>query len=208
MVAEEIIEVSPLTRIERPLAREEIKQPLSSEEFDALLRAARASFSPKRNEAIMLMLIDFGVRANELLSLKEKDVDVKSGTLAVVGKGNKRRQISADARALTAVAKALTADSRPLTKAHLLTTTYPRTSGLLLTAESRVIPEAHKTIMRQTVSLPLPIGATNIKVQAIAFDNDGLQSARRDSVHTRSKNYHREAARIMCWREPLSGRAP
>lgn len=90
-----------------------------------------------------------------------------------------RRPLTADSRALTADARALTAESRPLTKAH------PRTAARPLTAESRTIPGAHKTLVRYTVSLPLPPGEANIRLQAIAFDNDGLQSERDEILFTR-----------------------
>lgn len=91
MVAEEILESSPMQRIERPIVREEIKQPLSTEQTHALLRAARISHNPRRDEAILLMLFDSGVRATELIQLKEEDVDLKNGCFTVIGKGNKKR---------------------------------------------------------------------------------------------------------------------
>lgn len=84
------------------------------------------------------------------------------------------RPLTADAKALTADAKALTADAKALSA-----------DARPLTGEGRSIPEAHKTITRYTAQLPLPPGATNIKVQAIAFDDDGLQSPREELLFTR-----------------------
>jgi site-specific recombinase XerD len=91
MIREEIIDVSPMARIERIMVREEIKQPLSPEQVAALLQAARNSSSPRRNEAIVLMLLDCGLRASELVSLRVGDVDLKNGSFQVIGKGNKKR---------------------------------------------------------------------------------------------------------------------
>jgi site-specific recombinase XerD len=91
MVREEIIEHSPMERIEAPHVREEVKQPLTNEQTQALLRAARTSQHPRRDEAILLMLFDSGVRASELVSIKVGDIDLKSGSFEVVGKGNKKR---------------------------------------------------------------------------------------------------------------------
>lgn len=91
MVKEEISDASPLEGIERPVVREEIKQPLAQEQTEALLRAAKISQNPQRNEAIILMLLDSGVRASELISLKVREVDVRSRTFEVTGKGNKKR---------------------------------------------------------------------------------------------------------------------
>ncbi len=77
------------------------------------------------------------------------------------------RPLTAESRALTADSKALTADARPLV------------------ADSRTIPEAHKVLLRYTATLPLPPGASSIKVQAIAFDDDGLQSPREEILFSR-----------------------
>lgn len=91
-VAEEILEINPMAKVERPRAREETKQPLTSEQVEALILAARASKNPRRNEAIVLTLCDTGVRASELIGLKVRDVDLNAYTFEVTGKGDKRRQ--------------------------------------------------------------------------------------------------------------------
>jgi len=80
-----------MERIKPPKAREEIKQPLNTEQVETLLAAARRSNNPKRNEAILMMLFDSGVRASELVQVKVQDVDIKRGTFEVIGKGNKKR---------------------------------------------------------------------------------------------------------------------
>jgi len=91
MESEEIVALSPMARISRPPVRDEVKQPLSETQVEALLRAARLSQSPHRDEAIVLLLLDSGVRANELVQLKVSDLDIKNGNFFVIGKGNKRR---------------------------------------------------------------------------------------------------------------------
>jgi len=91
MVSEDILEASPMQKVERPRVREEIKQPLNTEQTQALLRAARSSVNRYRDEAILLMLFDSGIRATELIQLKVKDIDLKNGSFEVQGKGDKRR---------------------------------------------------------------------------------------------------------------------
>jgi integrase/recombinase XerD len=91
MVDEGIIDASPMDRIERPQAREEVKQPLTTDQTQALLRAARTSNNARRDEAIVMMLFDSGVRASELVSIKVGDVDLRNGSFEVTGKGNKKR---------------------------------------------------------------------------------------------------------------------
>jgi len=91
MVSEGLVETSPLERIERPQAREEVKQPLSADQTQSLLQAARNSSKPHRNEAILLMLFDSGVRASELISIRVRDIDLQNCSFEVTGKGNKKR---------------------------------------------------------------------------------------------------------------------
>jgi site-specific recombinase XerD len=91
LVAEEVVEVSPFHKIERPRVREEVKQPLEAGQVQALLLAARGSTNPRRDECILLMLFDSGVRASELIQLKVRDVDLGSGSFEVRGKGDKKR---------------------------------------------------------------------------------------------------------------------
>lgn len=55
-------------------------------QIEALLRGASL-----RDKAIMLALLDTGLRASELCSLKRGDVDWSSGYFQVVGKGGKER---------------------------------------------------------------------------------------------------------------------
>lgn len=103
LVAEEVIDVNPMAKIDRPRVRQETKQPLTNEQVEALLLAARSSNKPRRNEAIILMLCDSGVRASELINLKVKDVDLVHGTFEVIGKGSKKRQCYVGANTLKAL---------------------------------------------------------------------------------------------------------
>jgi len=49
----------------------------------------------------------------------------------------------------------------------------------------RPIPAAHKSLKNFTATIPLPAQGTSIKVQAIAYDDDGLQSPRAEMLFTR-----------------------
>lgn len=79
------------------------------------------------------------------------------------------KPISADAKAIAADAKAIAASSRPIGD------------------DSHDIPSIHRVSRRFRATLPLPRGAVSIKVQAVAFDDDGLQSARDEVLFTRDK---------------------
>lgn len=85
------IEANPMKRVKAPIARTEAKQPIASEHVAALLKAARQSSNKKRDEALLLMLLDTGIRASEICSLKVGDVDLSTRSFKVCGKGNKIR---------------------------------------------------------------------------------------------------------------------
>ncbi len=50
-------------------------------------------FEGKTNSLIFELLYQTGIRRSELINLKEKDIDKNSGTIKVLGKGNKERII-------------------------------------------------------------------------------------------------------------------
>jgi site-specific recombinase XerD len=93
LVEDGAIEVSPLDKIPKPRVQTEQVQPFSQEQINALLKAARSSYNPKRDEAIVLFLYDTGVRASELCGLTMRDIDLSSRHAYVLGKGNKHRLV-------------------------------------------------------------------------------------------------------------------
>jgi site-specific recombinase XerD len=93
LVREEIISRSPMERIDPPKAQSEQIQPFTQEQYEAMLRAARRSQHPRRDEAIIVMLYDTGLRASELCGLRKCDVDIQEKRAVVRGKGDKRRTI-------------------------------------------------------------------------------------------------------------------
>lgn len=104
MVKEDAIEFSPFARVPAPIFRSEIKQPLPIEQTTKLIQAAKRSLNPRRDEAIVLLLLDTGIRASELRGLKVEDFDFDRRPCRVLGKGQKYRTVyygAATARALS-----------------------------------------------------------------------------------------------------------
>lgn len=93
LVSEEVVDISPLEKIKPPIARADQIQPFSAEEIEALLNAAKRSRHPARDKAILLLGMDSGMRATEMVSLKRRDVDFDEKCCTVLGKGNKRRKV-------------------------------------------------------------------------------------------------------------------
>jgi len=51
------------------------------------------SFEPVRNQLIVTLFYLTGIRLSELINIKDTDIDVRTGTLRVIGKRNKQRII-------------------------------------------------------------------------------------------------------------------
>lgn len=91
LVELDVLAESPMKKLRRPRVREDQIQPFTTEQVLALMEAARASRDPVRDEAIILLLFDTGIRASELCGLTIGDVDLLARRLTVTGKGNKVR---------------------------------------------------------------------------------------------------------------------
>lgn len=92
-LAEGLVEDSPLRNVKPPRVPTDQVQPFSMEQVQALVDAARRGKNPEREAALVLILVDTGLRAAEICSLTVADADRGTGELSVVGKGNKRRQV-------------------------------------------------------------------------------------------------------------------
>lgn len=99
-VAEEEIDTDPLAGIKPPKSDTEIVQPLTDDELRALLAAcavpkgatADETFRGRRDEALLRLMLEAGLRAGEVLALTVDDVDLAAGTALVRrGKGGKGR---------------------------------------------------------------------------------------------------------------------
>lgn len=93
LVKEGYVEASPMENLPPPVVRQDSVQPFTEDQVQALLAAARRSKYPERDEAILLFLLDTGVRASELCGLKMSDVDILGKKANVLGKGNKHRPV-------------------------------------------------------------------------------------------------------------------
>lgn len=83
---------SPMTTTEAPRVPEYITPLLSDEEHTAILACCGGkSFADRRDTAIILLLIDTGLRIAELVSLKVEDINLTNRKFGIWGKGNKYR---------------------------------------------------------------------------------------------------------------------
>lgn len=68
--------------------------PITNEDFKKLLYVERDTFCVRRDRAILLFLLDTGVRASEFLAINLSDVNQVLGDILIrKGKGNKPRTV-------------------------------------------------------------------------------------------------------------------
>lgn len=75
LVDEGVLTDSPMARILVPTARPDQIQPFARDQVEALLAAAGQSDHPRRNRAILWLMLDTGIRASELSALRRRDCD-------------------------------------------------------------------------------------------------------------------------------------
>lgn len=93
LVAEGVIDASPMDAISPPVARADQVQPFDERQVQSLLTASQKTTHRKRDFAIVCFLLDTGVRASELCALTLADVDMSGRKAVVRGKGNKQRAV-------------------------------------------------------------------------------------------------------------------
>ena len=93
LMEEEIIDFNPLSKLRIPKAPRKVIATFSTQQVEALLSAVSRSPNSYRNMAVILTLLDTGLRVNELIALKLKNIWLDDGLVKVMGKGNKERLV-------------------------------------------------------------------------------------------------------------------
>jgi integrase/recombinase XerC/integrase/recombinase XerD len=93
VVAQGVLSASPMAKLKPPRYQDHQVQPFTVDQIQALRRAARRSMHPRRDEAIILFMLDTGCRASELCALKVRDYTIESRSVRVLGKGRKERTL-------------------------------------------------------------------------------------------------------------------
>ena len=93
LVGEELLEVSPMDRVGRPVYREEQIEPFTRDQIRLLIETARRYPNATRNELLIRIPYSSGIRVSEMVNLRLGDVDFSGPRIRVLGKGNKHRTI-------------------------------------------------------------------------------------------------------------------
>lgn len=112
LVREEVLDKSPMAKVRMPRPSKRILPAFEESEVAKLLDATGTSRDGLRDRAIILVLLDSGLRVSELCGLNVGDIDTQDGTVFVrQGKGKKDRTCFVGAKARKALLRyLLTAD--------------------------------------------------------------------------------------------------
>lgn len=85
---------NPISRVKAPKIAVSPLEPADEESISAILKTCKKDWHGLRDQAIILMLLDTGARAVELVSLNLDDIDLVSGSVFIrQGKGRKPRTV-------------------------------------------------------------------------------------------------------------------
>ncbi|HEV8490237.1 MAG TPA: tyrosine-type recombinase/integrase [Candidatus Limnocylindrales bacterium] len=114
LVDEGEVRDSPMARMKPPRLPEVPPAVLRAEELRRLLEVCERdkTFAGRRDEAILRVFMDTGVRRGEVLGLTLDDIDLDRGVLSVMGKGSRTREVGIGAQTVRAVDRYLRARSK------------------------------------------------------------------------------------------------
>lgn len=113
LVTEDYMKKSPMENIASPISRADQVQPFTPEHIQALLAQSRLSRHALRDEALVLFLLDTGVRASELCRIRSSEIDIGAKRCEVLGKGNKRRTVYFGVKTAQALLHYMRREPRP-----------------------------------------------------------------------------------------------
>lgn len=94
LVARSYLETSPVLKEDRPRFELKPVPVVPSHDTEALLALTwKSEFFTLRNRAMILLLVDVGVRCGELVGMRVTDVDTRANDIEVTGKGGRARRV-------------------------------------------------------------------------------------------------------------------
>jgi integrase/recombinase XerD len=109
LVDENVIDSNPILSVHKPKADKKIIRPFSVDDLKALVAVCQTSdFIGWRDEAIIRLVAETGIRASEVIALNVDDLDRKKGVAYILrAKGNKDRVVAYGPRTAAALGRYL-----------------------------------------------------------------------------------------------------
>jgi site-specific recombinase XerD len=100
LIAEEIVEKSPMAGMSAPSVPDDPVPVLTDSDITALLKVTSGKgFEQRRDHAMIRLFLDTGIRLGEMAGLKLEDIDLDvHDAIYVVGKGSRPRAVVFDAK--------------------------------------------------------------------------------------------------------------
>lgn len=89
---EGVFQISPLKRLQRISITKHLPEPYTMAEIKALILCCAHTAMPARDEAILRLLLDTGMRKGELVTIRLSDLNLKDRMLLVGARGKSRRE--------------------------------------------------------------------------------------------------------------------
>ncbi|MCU1343214.1 MAG: Tyrosine recombinase XerD [Candidatus Acidoferrum typicum] len=106
---EELVRLDPTENLESPKIRQSLPTYIRKDDVDRLMEAPNiATPVGLRDKAMLEVLYSTGLRVSELLNLRISDLDLRSGYVRCIGKGDKERLVPIGRKAIAAVEAYLT----------------------------------------------------------------------------------------------------
>jgi site-specific recombinase XerD len=146
---------NPMDKVPPPKPESPLPKTVTEEHFAAVMRQLNySSSSDLKWAAIFTLLFDTGARANEILSLRVGDVDLRNRLLRIRGKGNKERVVPFGRTAATLLTKHLSllaANMRLSNESYL----FPTSNGTKISV--RNLHRKWKTLQKRAGVELLPV---------------------------------------------------
>ena len=108
LVEDGFLATTPMTGVRRMKVRRKVIQTFSLEQIETMLATCGRDFLGIRDRAIVIMLLDTGLRVAELCGLTLDDISWSEQTVFVLGKGNVERIVPFSSTTRQAITKYLT----------------------------------------------------------------------------------------------------
>ena len=84
---------NPLSKVDKPRQRRAVIDTFSMQQVEAVLATCGKDYTGVRDRALVLVMMDCGLRVSELCGLRLDDLNWTEQTMLVVGKGNRERVV-------------------------------------------------------------------------------------------------------------------
>lgn len=137
LLREGLITEDPSALLESPKLGRPLPKSLSEEQVEKLLQAPDTG-TPLglRDRAMLETLYATGLRVSELVSLKMQQVDLQSGVVRLVGKGDKERLVPLGEEAIEWAHRYLAEARRDLLRGHDSDALFPTARGAAMTRQA------------------------------------------------------------------------